>query len=183
MGADQFIAARVSSETKARLKAVAAREQISESALIKRVIELAVPQANPEDLISAVPPPQVRSCRITIRIRPEDLRLLQARAQARGMASATYISVMVRAHLRSLAPLPRDELIALKSAIAELSAWGRNLNQIVRAITAGTLPRADLLPPMEATIKVCTALHAKFKELLQANLRSWKRGSSDEKSA
>ena len=40
MVASHFIAARVSSETKARLKALAEQRQLSESALLKRLLEL-----------------------------------------------------------------------------------------------------------------------------------------------
>ena len=72
-----------------------------------------------------------------IRLRKEDRLLLHERAAARGMASATYASVLIRAHLRSLAPLPKDELFALKQAVSELSAIGRNLNQIARAASSG----------------------------------------------
>src|ERR1700685_2491042 len=44
------------------------------------------------------------------------------RAAARGMAPATYVSVLTRAHLRSLAPLPKDELQALKRTVGELGS-------------------------------------------------------------
>ena len=54
-----------------------------------------------------------------IRLRPDDRLLLHERAAARGMAPATYVAVLTRAHLRSLSPLPREELLAL-SWVAEL---------------------------------------------------------------
>ena len=38
--ADQFIAARIPSETKMRLRALAERQQLSESALLKRLVDL-----------------------------------------------------------------------------------------------------------------------------------------------
>jgi len=41
--------------------------------------------------------------------------------------AATYVSVLVRAHLRQLAPLPDRELSALRSTVNELAALGRNL--------------------------------------------------------
>jgi hypothetical protein len=53
------------------------------------------------------------------------------------MPSATYVSVIVRAHLRNLAPMPKDELVALKRSVAELGAIGRNLNQLARAANGG----------------------------------------------
>ena len=46
MSADQFIAARVSSETKDRLKSLAAKRQLSESALLKDLLELTESDSN-----------------------------------------------------------------------------------------------------------------------------------------
>jgi hypothetical protein len=91
---------------------------------------------------------------------------------ARGMRSATYLSVLARAHLRAMAPLPKEELLALRSAVGQLGAIGRNLNQIAHAANSG---RAAPMRPAElaAFIKVATALRDHFKSLLKANLVSW----------
>ena len=43
--------------------------------------------------------------------------LLRERAAARGMAAATYVSVLTRAHLRGLAPLPKAEWLALEKSV------------------------------------------------------------------
>jgi hypothetical protein len=72
-----------------------------------------------------------------IRLRSDDQLLLRERAAARGMAPATYLSVLTRSHLRSLAPLPKEELLALRRTLADLGAIGRNLNQIARAANQG----------------------------------------------
>jgi hypothetical protein len=74
-----------------------------------------------------------------IRLRSDDQILLRDRAAARGMAPATYVSVLTRAHLRLHAPLPKEELLALKRAIGELGSIGRNLNQIAHAANQGLL--------------------------------------------
>ena len=134
MSADQFIAARVSSATKDRLKSLAAKRQLSESALLKDLLELtlggpAVPTSDDAEPVARV----ARGARLYVRLRPDDQLLLAERAAARRMAAATYVSVLVRAHLRHLAPLPHDELRALNRVVAELGAIGRNLNQIARA--------------------------------------------------
>ena len=101
--------------------------------------------------------------------------VLANRAAARGMRSATYVSVLVRSHLRGVAPLPKDELLALKRAIAELTAIGRNLNQIAKASHQGTA-----LPPgredLRAMLKIAEGLRDHFRELLKANERSWSEG-------
>jgi hypothetical protein len=71
--------------------------------------------------------------RFSIHLRPDDQILLRERAVARGMPVATYVSVLTRAHLRSLSPLPKEELLALRRTLSELGSISRNLNQIVRA--------------------------------------------------
>ena len=80
---------------------------------------------------------QAGSSRFSIRLRPDDQILLRERAAARGMPAATYVSVLTRAHLRSLSPLPKEELLALRRTVSELGSIGRNLNQIARAANRG----------------------------------------------
>jgi hypothetical protein len=60
-------------------------------------------------------------------------------------------------------------------AIGELSAIGRNLNQIARAANQGAPvagpTRADLI----ALLRACEALRNHVHQLLEANMRSWER--------
>lgn len=180
MVADQIIAARASSEIKARLKSLAAKRQLSESALLKDLLELTLggpdvsPPGDAEPWVRAV-----RRARLYVRLRPDDQLPLRERAAARRMAPATYVSVLVRAHLRHLAPVPADELRTLNRVVAELGAIGRNLYQIARA-THQAAPaveprRADVI----AMIRVCEALRDHVKALLKANAVSWKIGHAE----
>ena len=102
--------------------------------------------------------------------------MIRERATARGMAPARYVSILIRAHLRELAPLPKDDYLALRQATTELGALGRNLNQLARAANQtdrATLPsRGDLL----SVLKVCEALRDHTKGLIRANVNSWKSG-------
>jgi hypothetical protein len=104
--ADQFIVGRVSSETKARLRALAERELLSESALLRRLVELVLLKAGLAPIITETPTGARarRGARLMIRLRPDDQILLRERAAARGMPAATYVSVLTRAHLQSLTP-------------------------------------------------------------------------------
>ena len=112
-----------------------------------------------------------------IRLRPEDQILLRERAAARGMPAATYVSVLTRAHLRSLAPLPAEELLALKRALAELGSIGRNLNQIARAANQGQTVTSPGRDDLTAMLRVCGTLRDSLKRVLLANLKSWEGGS------
>jgi Bacterial mobilisation protein (MobC) len=178
--ADQFIVARVSSETKARLRALAERQQISESALVRRLVELVLLKAGLSPIITETPigARRRRTARLMIRLCTDDQILLGDRAAARGMVPATYVSVLTRAHLRSLAPLPKEELLALKRAIGELGSIGRNLNQIAHAANQGQLVTSPGRSDLEAMLRVCGALRDGVKGLLKANLKSWGQGSA-----
>lgn len=95
------------------------------------------------------------------------------------MVPATYVAVYVRSHLRALAPLPKTEYLAVRSAVLELSAIGRNLNQIARAANQGhpvPLPGTNEVRTM---LRLCEALRDHVKALLLANLRSWQQGYAD----
>lgn len=180
MNADQFIVARVSSETKARLRALAERQQISESALLRRLVELVLLKAGLSPIITEAPTGarRLRTARLMIRLSADDQILLRDRAEARGMAPATYISVLMRAHLRSLAPLPKEELLALKHAIGELGSIGRNLNQIAHAANQGRLVTNPGRNDLELMLRACETLRDGVKALLKANLKSWGQGSA-----
>jgi len=97
------------------------------------------------------------------------------------MRPATYVSVLTRSHLRRLAPLPKDELLALRQTIGELAAIGRNINQIAKiANQEGRLP-GSVRKEFEAMLTICSALRDSTRALLRANLTSWESGySSDE---
>jgi len=93
------------------------------------------------------------------------------------MAPATYVSVLTRAHLRLLAPLPKEELLALKRTIGEFGSIGRNLNQIAHAANQVQLVRSPGRNDLEAMLRICGALRDNLERVLLANLKSWEQGS------
>jgi predicted DNA binding CopG/RHH family protein len=131
MAADAFIHCRVTSDQKALVRRLAEREGINESTLVKQLLEVVLRTSALAGMPPASAPDKInRDARLYIRLAPEDRILLKDRATARGMASATYVSLLVRSHLRDIAPLPKAEYLALKESIVELAAIGRDLNQI-----------------------------------------------------
>ena len=94
------------------------------------------------------------------------------------MRLATYVSVLIRSHLRMLAPLPKDELLALKRSIAELATIGRNINQIAKAVNKGGMAPGSVREEFRAMLKICEALRDNTKALLKTNEISWQTGES-----
>lgn len=134
--------------------------------------------SRPAEIVDANQDRTVRDTRLHVCLAAEDWRGLRGRAKARGLAAATYAAFLMRAHLRNAAPLPKAEYLALKDAITELTAIGRNLNQIARALNAGEQPGLPGRPEVRAMIRVAKSLRSRFKALLDANELAWR---SDEK--
>ena len=180
MAAPPFVAARVTPEMKTLLRVLAEREQITESALVRQLLEVTLrisakegfPKLNALEKVS-------RDARLSVRLIAEDRILLCERASARGMPAATYVSVLVRSHLRNLAPLPKEELLALKRSVAELGAIGRNLNQIARAANQGGKPTGPGREDLKAMLRVAEGLRDHVKALLRANQISWEKGHTE----
>lgn len=180
MAADALIAARVSSGTKERFATLARCQGLSESALLKRLIEAALLTAaviQPQISESVEPvDPVARSGKVSVRLRTDDLLLLRERARARSLPTGTYVSYLVRAHLRRVTPLPAQELAALKRSLAEVGAIGRNLNQIARAVNLGEAPNGPTRSDAQALLRALTGLRDHIKALIHANLTNWEVG-------
>ena len=186
MVASEFVKARLPLELKQRVKALSERQLLSESAWLKRLVvrELqAADGANTEGSevgVSACDKGSKeraeRCSRVYVRLRQDDRLLLEARAAARGMRPATYVSALTRSHLRQFWPLPKDELVALRRSINELAAIGRNLNQIARSANEGGRLPGSAREDFRAMLKVCEALRDNTKATLKANLTSWECG-------
>jgi hypothetical protein len=178
MAVDTLVRCRVSAQTKALLQNIAAREHLTESALVRQLIETLV-RSSPADTGTDTQAWGSRGERMSVRLAPDDRQLLVERSAARGMPAATYVAVLVRSHLRKLTPLPLEELAALKRCIAELAAVTVLLRQIARAspgFTSGSpAGRADLA----TMLRVSQALWEAIKRLLKANRESWERGYAD----
>jgi hypothetical protein len=166
----------VSSDLKQRFADAAAHRGLSESAFLKRLVERALAGTDSE-LDSVRPSIAIaRNARITIRLVPEDRLLLRERAAARRMPAASYVSTLVRAHLRALAPLPDRELEALGAVVTQLAAIGRNLNVIALAASSESPAAGPTQEHVCLMLRLCEATHGHVKGLVNANIISWEAG-------
>ena len=175
MSGNPCVQCRVSREAKARLRAIAHERGVTESDLLKKLVDVALFQSlGTRDLNIAEPVGAVsRNARVFVRLRPEDHVLLGERAAGRGMPVATYASILLRTHLRGAARIPDREFAELKRAVAELGAIGRNLNQIARVANETRRANGPSTQDLQAVLRACTALRDRVKELLHANTVSW----------
>ena len=192
MSCAKVLKTRVSPDIKLQAKTIADREFLSEAAWLKRVVVREIrscsgANGDGHDLCRAEvirrPDREARGSNgsgkpVFVRLRNEDRLLLDARAEARGMRPATYASVLLRSHFRGLAPLPKDELLALKRSIGELASIGRNINQIARTVNEGGKAPGSVREEFRAMLKICEALRDNTKALLKANVTSWETGDA-----
>jgi hypothetical protein len=189
MRCESVLRTTVPSDIKIQVKAIADRELLSEASWLKRLVVREIRACGQID--DGRPEPWAEVARrndrdrqprgacgkpLFVRLRSEDRLLLDARAEARGLRPATYSSVLLRAHLRQLTPLPKEELLALKRCIGELATIGRNINQIAKAANEGGRLPATVRDEFRAMLKICEALRDNTKALLKANETSWSTG-------
>ena len=141
--------------------------------MLKRLVIGAVGMAPASDArVLAVEPIGPRA-RVYARLQPGDYALLRARAAGRGLASATYVSMLVRTHLRRAPPLPDRELTELRHAAGALGAVGRNLNQIARVAHQTGRVEGLTTGDLRAMLAAFERLRVHFKGLIEVNLASW----------
>lgn len=183
MAAEAFIQCRVPQATKAALRAAAERQQITESALLKRMLQVVLHSADPDSDVAGAGRADAadrasRQARLYVRLTPNDRLLLEARAAARCLAPATYAAVLLHAHLRALTPVPEAELRSIRQATRELAAIGRNLNQIARVAHQGGAGMGTSRENLFAMLKICEALRDHFRAYVSTNLSSWESGDA-----
>lgn len=165
----------VSAETKQRFAGAAARQGLSESALLKRLVEQML-STGAGDEAAPPAPAAVRAARVTIRLVADDQALLRERAAARTMPAATYVSSLVRAHLRHVAPLPDREVAALRATVNQLAALGRNLNTITQLLHRDGRHPGPGLQETRVMLHLCEAMRDHVRALLKANFVTWEVG-------
>lgn len=173
-----FLHTTVTADIKRRIKAAAAAEFLAPSAWLRRLAIRALP-SQPHVLNHGGPdegPADTWERRLYVRLTVEDSLLLRARAFARGLRPATYAAVLIRSHLRSLSPLPKDELLALRCAVSELGALTRELHRIAHVLAQEGRAAGPDQPDLSAVVRLCQALRSDTKALIRANVNSWEIG-------
>jgi len=163
--------------SKTRFGVIAKARGLSESALLRQLVEATLTAIRTVDTSTPEPiAPVASSGRISVRLRTDDLIFLRERARARELPTSTYVSLLVRSHLRAQTPLPTAELEALKRSVAEVGALGRNINQIARAVSQQQWPGGPNHSDLVAILRALEGLRAHLKAVISANLAGWHAG-------
>ena len=169
----QQIAAWATPDRKGQFAALAASRGLSESKLLGLLID-SVLERNPVHEVGDEGHGEAgNGDRITLRLRPGDGKWLRLRAHARDMKYTTYTATLIRAHVRGDPPMPLDELARLERSLAEVSALGRNLNQIARRMREGQGVDPGLRPELTIVLHAVEELRQALREVIKVNRISW----------
>lgn len=170
------ITARPTPAEKERFATLAASRGMSESTLALIAIRSLL-DCNDVSETNAAPARRERSTdRITIRLRPGDRRVINERANRRGMKASTYLAALIRAHIAANPPLTDNELGAYKQGVILLAGLGRLLTRMSRdGARAGSMPK-DLQQELSRTRAMVAELEKVTHNLARAALMSWESG-------
>lgn len=173
-----LIAARTSPERKALFASLAASRGLSESALLTLLVDAVLERnASCADALAFGKEKGAASERVSLRLRPGDRRLVNARAAARSMKPASYLVALIRAHVRRQAPLPTAELNTLKVTVAQLSAIARSLQREEVLGAAAALGSEFACNVYDIATRV-DEVRQLVREIVRTNLLSWEAGDA-----
>ena len=177
----EYIRFRIHEDLKAALFALAEKRRIDVSKLI--IGEITRLLREDEDGAPGPPssPINVQSetvheltGQLCFRPLPGDELYIKQYAEGRQLASGIILKLVLRGWINKNAPMPRDELLALGVTSNQLTAIGRNLNQLAKLTHPGRCPDSEkLLALLEETVQLTNQVSEDIDAVVRANLLSW----------
>ena len=175
------ISTRLPSDVKAQFGALAAQFGLTESGLMAKLVD-EVLRAN-----TPVPPtgsaasdvqPEVATGadvadRLTVRLRPGDRARAARRADARGMKTGSYLTLLVHNHVHTSDVLPPRELDEFKAVAAHLSALGRALRTFGMPKSPEDEAISALVDLLEQVRSDVDSARRASADVVRRNLQSW----------
>ena len=169
---------RVTAEVKAAFIAHAKAQGWTEARLFELIVEAFLQRHPPALELVDSPESQklegVKSAVVHVRLSQFEYRELERLGAVRHWKRGTYLAYLFHVHLTGQPRFSEGEMLALREATSQLSALGRNVNQIARALNT-SLDEAHLAMavPFEQMKALIDQERASVKDLVRANLKSW----------
>ncbi|MBU9443917.1 MobC family plasmid mobilization relaxosome protein [Burkholderia multivorans] len=174
-----LLSGRVDPDLKNAFATVAKEQGVTEARLLEIVVAAFLRRTPPIPAPEPAPESEgVKTKDVRVRLAPFKYRELERLASLRHWSRGTYLAYLFDVHLSGQPRLTEEELQALREATAQLSAVGRNVNQIARALNT-SLDEAHQAQALnfEHLKRLIDLERARVKAVIRANLKSW--GVSD----
>lgn len=164
---------RVTDDIKRDFGDLADQQGLTEAQLLSLIVSQVLSR-NPATPVAAPNTGGAERRDVRVPLRLAEYKAIQALAETRGWPATVYVAQLVRTHLSQSPRFSDDELLALRRATAELSAIGRNINQIARALNSdpSNAPIAGELPSV-MLMQVIAEQRTALKSVIKANLAAW----------
>lgn len=161
-----------SQEIKDRFVAKAKEIGHTEASLLRFLVDKVLEQ-NPSE--SALPEPSdTKDATIKGWVSGRMKEDFKQRAAGQGMGESPYLALLIKAHLSGKPAFTQPEMDVLRQANLELTAIGKNLNQVVRILSASN-NKADAIrmEEMKKLAVIVLSHREHVRSLIRANLAAW----------
>lgn len=167
------VIARIDLDTKRKLQDLVRQLGVSESTLIRELVQKEVNAVISVQSDLKVIPNGERRVKITIRLPHFIGELAKARAADKGMPLSRWIGNLIQSHVYLPPVVTREELKVLVESNRQLRSIGTNINQIARAFNRNELDIRWLSAMGELEARI-TENRGVISQLIQAVNRSWR---------
>jgi predicted DNA binding CopG/RHH family protein len=164
----QVLKARVTLETRIKFRGIAAARGLTESDLLRQLINHELEGQHPEDALPSHG--RLEQTRLTVRVAAFILDAVKAKASQAGMAPSRWIASLIQSNLVQAPVLTAPQLAAVEATLRELAAAGRNISQIARSLNESSVT-------VEAVSADALAAHSQKIDQSQAAMRQLVRAS------
>jgi hypothetical protein len=173
-GPNPIVRFRVDPTLRARLASAAQSNGMTESELMRRALLREIEGAGKGTDPIDPHPDHAHLHKLTVRLPAYVWDAARTRAAAVGMAPSRWMANLVQSHVSNTPVLTDAELLTLEAALRELTAVGRNVNQIARALNQAHFEtervRLDYLSLLNDSI---TATRDEVRGLVRASRNAW----------
>jgi len=166
--------ARVGQDTRETFRQRANARGTTESELLRALVMAEIGKDLTEEKQPETNQEKIGVERITVRMPSFLMQAAKEKGKAKGMAPSRWITALVQSNLAKKPVMADQELLALKANIRELTAIGRNINQMARALNESRSNtekvRLDMLALLDETLKTNLSL---IRDLVRASQQAW----------
>ena len=130
----ETIRARVEPDIKLRFSELAKQQGLSESELLRSIVLDLTNQGTPAVQSIKIDTEHLELERLSIRLPRFLMQAAKQNAKTKGMAISRWVSALVQANLTGQPIMTTEEIIVLQASNRELTAIGRNINQIAKVL-------------------------------------------------
>lgn len=172
-----LLATRVEPSLKEAFEAHASARNLKSSELLRRLVMVELGREPGTD--KSLPQPKLQGQKmqqVTLRFPRFILDAAQDRATAKGMKPARWMAALVQSHLDTEPVMTEKEVLLLRGMSRELSAIGRNVNQIAKGLNSavGDIERGRVsLDGLEKVIPAISLSRKLISALIRKSQQSW----------